>query len=246
MEKAMAGTPPARHGPSSVGPVRVFLADDHAAVRMGLRLLLDGEPDIEVVGDANDGQQALDRIEALRASGSLDVAVLDVAMPEMGGLEALRRLKRRDPSLPVLILTMHGSEAFMFQAIQAGAAGYLLKSAEPEGIANAVRAVVAGHTFISPAIEGRVLSDLVARARRAGARSAAALQALTEREREVLGLIALGHTNVEIAARLIITVKTVETHRAHIMLKLGLRTRSDLVRYALREGYLTEADASGT
>lgn len=225
-------------------PIRVFLADDHVAMRTGLRMLLDGDPDITVVGEASDGEGAIEHIEALRAQEALDVAILDVAMPAMSGLEALRRLKRRDHALHVLILTMHASESYMFQAIQAGASGYLVKNADPHEITGAIRDVFAGHAFVSPAVEDRVLAEFVSRARRAGARATSALQSLTEREREVLGLIALGHTNVEIGERLFVTVKTVETHRAHIMTKLGLRTRADLVRYALREGYLTEADST--
>ena len=225
-------------------PIRVFLADDHVAMRTGLRMLLDGETDITVVGEASDGEGAIEHIEALRAQEALDVAILDVAMPAMSGLEALRRLKRRDHALHVLILTMHASESYMFQAIQAGASGYLVKNADPREITGAIRDVFAGHAFVSPAVEDRVLAEFVSRARRAGARATSALQSLTEREREVLGLIALGHTNVEIGEKLFVTVKTVETHRAHIMTKLGLRTRADLVRYALREGYLTEADSA--
>ncbi len=227
------------------GPIRVFLADDHVALRTGLRLLLEGEEDIRVVGEASDGEEAIEQIAVLRSRDEVDVAVFDVAMPTMSGLEALRRLKRRDHALHVLILTMHASDSFMFQAIQAGASGYLVKNADPHVITGAIRDVHAGHAFVSPAVEDRVLAEFVSRARRAGARATSALQALTEREREVLGLIALGHTNVEIGEKLFVTVKTVETHRAHIMTKLGLRTRADLVRYALREGYLTEADSSG-
>lgn len=223
--------------------IRVFLADDHVTMRTGLRMLLEGENDISVVGEASDGEGAIEMILALRARNALDVAVLDVAMPTMSGLEALRRIKRLDKALHIVILTMHASESYMFQAIQAGASGYLIKNAEPHIIIGAIRDVASGHAFVSPAIEDRVLAEFVSRARRAVARASAALQSLTEREREVLGLIAMGHTNVEIGAKLFVTVKTVETHRAHIMTKLGLRTRADLVRYALREGYLTEADS---
>ncbi len=227
-------------------PVRIFLADDHVAMRAGLRMLIDAEIDMEVVGEASDGTEAIERIEGLRAQDGIDVVILDVAMPNLNGLEALRRLRRRDATLPVLIFTMHSSEAFMFQAIQAGASGFLTKSAEPTLVTRAVREIISGHSFVSPETEDRILTELVSRARRAGARAATAFQALTEREREVLGLIAVGHTNVEIGKKLFITVKTVETHRSHIMTKLGLRTRSELVRYALREGFLTEADATGS
>ena len=224
-------------------PIRIFLADDHVILRTGVRKLIEDEPDLVVVGEASDGEGALDGVRALGGVAGVDVMVLDIAMPNLNGLEALRRMSREFRGVSVLILTMHSSETYLFQAIQAGGAGYVLKHAEPEVILMAIRDVARGHTFVSPAVEQRLLSDFVQRARRAGARAQAALQALTEREREVLGLIAVGHTNTEIGSKLFVTVKTVETHRAHIMSKLGLRSRAELVKYALREGYLTSADA---
>jgi DNA-binding NarL/FixJ family response regulator len=219
--------------------VRVFLADDHAVLRAGLRLLIDAQPDLEVVGEAGDGAEAVQRATALARSGGLDVVVLDIGMPQLNGLEALRRLKADFPDLAVLILTMHASEPYLFQVIQAGGAGYVLKQTADEHLLGAIRDAAAGKPFLYPTMEARLLTDYVHRARRAGARAATAFLALTEREREVLRLVAEGYTNQEIADRLVVSVKTVETHRAHLMSKLGLQTRAELVHYALREGYLT-------
>jgi DNA-binding NarL/FixJ family response regulator len=220
-------------------PLRVFLADDHAVLRAGLRLLINSQPDLEVVGEAGDGEEAVRRVIALAGAGAVDVVVLDIGMPQLNGLEALRRLKAAFPRLAVLILTMHASEPYLFQVIQAGGAGYVLKQTADEDLLGAIRDAAAGKPFLYPTMEARLLTDYVHRARRAGARAATAYLALTEREREVLRLVAEGHTNQEIADRLIVSVKTVETHRAHVMSKLGLQTRAELVQYALREGYLT-------
>jgi two-component system response regulator NreC len=219
--------------------LRVFLADDHAILRSGLRLLINGQPDMEVVGEAGDGEEAVERVSALARQGAVDVVVLDIGMPRLNGLEALRRIKAAFPDLAVLILTMHASESYLFQVIQAGGAGYVLKQTADEHLLGAIRDAAQGKPFLYPTMERRLLTDFVHRARRAGDRAAAAYLALTEREREVLRLIAQGYTNQEIADRLVVSVKTVETHRAHIMNKLGLQTRAELVRYALREGYLT-------
>ena len=219
--------------------LRVFLADDHGVLRSGLRLLINAQPDLTVVGDAADGLEAVERVGALAAGGGVDVVVLDIGMPNLNGLEALRRIKDSHPHLAVLILTMHASEPYLFQVIQAGGAGYVLKQNADEHLLGAIRDAHAGKPFLYPAMEQRLLTDFVHRARRAGERAHTAYLALTEREREVLGLAAQGFTNQEIADKLIISVKTVETHRAHIMSKLGLQTRAELVRYALREGYLT-------
>jgi two-component system response regulator NreC len=208
-------------------------------LRAGLRLLINSQPDLEVVGEAGDGEEAVRRVTALAEAGAVDVVVLDIGMPQLSGLEALRRLKATFPQLAVLILTMHASEPYLFQVIQAGGAGYVLKQTADEDLLGAIRDAGAGKPFLYPTMEARLLTDYVHRARRAGARAAAAFLALTEREREVLRLVAEGHTNQEIADRLIVSVKTVETHRAHVMSKLGLQTRAELVQYALREGYLT-------
>jgi len=225
------------------GKLRVFLADDHGVLRSGLRLLVNGQPDMTVVDDAADGQVAVERVTALAKEDGVDVVVLDIGMPNLNGLEALRRIKQAFPDLAVLILTMHASEPYLFQVIQAGAAGYVLKQNADEHLLGAIRDARAGKPFLYPAMESRLLTDFVHRARRAGERAGSAYQTLTEREREVLGLVAEGYTSQEIADKIIISVKTVETHRAHIMGKLGLKTRAEIVHYALREGYLTRESA---
>jgi two-component system response regulator NreC len=192
-----------------------------------------------VVGEAGDGVEAVEQASALASAGGVDVVVLDIGMPRLDGLEALRRLKAAFPDLAVLVLTMHASEAYLFQVIQAGGAGYVLKQTADVHLLEAIRAAAVGRPFLYPTMEARLLTDYVHRARRAGARAAGAHLALSEREREVLRLVAEGYTNQEVAERLVVSVKTVETHRAHLMSKLGLQTRAELVRYALREGYLT-------
>jgi two-component system, NarL family, response regulator NreC len=225
--------------------LRVFLADDHAVLRAGLRLLVNAQPDLEVVGEAGDGEEAVQRVTALAREGGADVVVLDIGMPRLSGLEALRRLKSAFPELAVLVLTMHASEPYLFQVIQAGGAGYVLKQTADEHLLQAIRDAAQGKPFLYPTMESRLLTDYLHRARRAGQRAAEAYLALTEREREVLSLVAQGYTNQEIAGRLVVSVKTVETHRAHLMSKLGLQTRAELVQYALREGYLTAEAGAG-
>jgi two-component system response regulator NreC len=234
-------TAPAR----PAGKLRVFLADDHAVLRSGLRLLINAQPDMEVGGEAGDGEEAVEKVRALAAQGAVDVVVLDIGMPRLTGLEALRQIKATHPDLAVLILTMHASEPYLFQVIQYGGAGYVLKQTADEHLLGAIRAAAQGQPFLYPTMEARLLTDFVHRARRAGERADAAFLSLTDREREVLTLVAQGYTNQEIAERLLVSVKTVETHRAHIMSKLGLQTRAELVRYALREGYLTPETATG-
>ena len=229
--------------PGQTPQLRVFLADDHGVLRAGLRLLINAEPDLTVVGEAADGQEAVEKVTALAAESGVDVVVMDIGMPNLNGLEALRRIKDAHPDLAVLILTMHASEPYLFQVIQAGGAGYVLKQNADEHLLGAIRDAHVGKPFLYPSMEQRLLTDFVHRARRAGERAHTAYLALTEREREVLALIAQGFTNQEIADKLIVSVKTVETHRAHIMSKLGLHTRAELVRYALREGYLTAESA---
>ncbi|MBI3969725.1 MAG: response regulator transcription factor [Chloroflexi bacterium] len=235
------GTEPAGEVPRR--RLRIFLADDHAVLRAGLRLLINSQPDMAVVGEAADGQETIERVSDLASAGDVDVVVLDIGMPRLNGLEALRRIKADFPDLAVLILTMHASEPYLFQVIQAGGAGYVLKQTADEHLLGAIRDAARGMPFLYPTMEARLLTDYVHRARRAGERAATAYLSLTEREREVLSLVAQGYTNQEIADRLVVSVKTVETHRAHIMTKLGLKTRAELVHYALREGYLTSEAA---
>ncbi len=196
------------------------------------------------MGEAGDGQEAVERVAELAQAHAVDVVVLDIGMPRLNGLEALRRIKQTFPDLAVLILTMHASEPYLFQVIQSGGAGYVLKQTADEHLLGAIRDAAQGRPFLYPTMEARLLTDYVHRARRAGERADAAFLSLTDREREVLTLVAQGFTNQEIADRLIVSVKTVETHRAHIMSKLGLQSRAELVRYALREGYLTAETGS--
>jgi two-component system, NarL family, response regulator NreC len=222
-----------------VTKLRVFLADDHGVLRSGLRLLVNAQQDMIVVGEAADGWDAVDRVTALAQQASVDVVVLDIGMPNVNGLEALRRIKQTFPDLAVLILTAHASEPYVFQVIQAGGAGYVLKQDADVDLLGAIRHAYAGKPFLYPAMESRVLTDFIRRAWRSDERAHTAVLVLTEREREVLGLVAQGHTNQEVADKLSVSVKTVEAHRSHTMNKLGLHTRAELVSYALREGYLT-------
>ncbi len=219
-------------------PLRVFLADDHAVLRSGLRLLIDAQPDLQVVGEAGDGEAAVQQAAALAQDGGLDVVVLDIGMPRLSGLEALRQIKARSPDLAVLILTMHASEPYLFQVIQNGGAGYVLKQTVDEHLLRAIHTAARGEPFLYPTMEARLLTDFVHRARGAGRQATGTYLTLTDREREVLTLVAQGYTTPEIADRLVVSARTAETHRAHIMSKLGLQTRAELVRYALREGYL--------
>jgi DNA-binding NarL/FixJ family response regulator len=208
---------------------RVLLADDHTLVRSGLRMLLDAQPDIEVVAEAADGAEAV----KLALSREIDLAVLDVAMPRMTGLQAVAEVHRRRPELRVLILSMYDNEQFFFEALKAGASGYVLKSAANRDLVEAIRAAMRGEPFFYPAAVTALIRDYLELAR-SGEQIPA--DPLTPREQEVLKLIAEGHTSEEIAATLVISKKTVERHRANILEKLGMRNRVDLTRYAIRRG----------
>jgi DNA-binding NarL/FixJ family response regulator len=214
-------------------PTRVFLADDHAMLRAGLKALLSDEPGIAVVGEAGDGAAAVEQIVALRP----DVALLDITMPELDGLEAARRLHRQAPDVKVLMLTMHDDPEYLFQALEAGASGYVLKRAAEADLVEAIRTVTTDRAFLAPAALKKLVADYVER--RARGDVAPPAEKLTPREEEVLALLARGHTNQEVADALVISIKTVETHRAHILDKLGLRKRAELVRYARTHGLLT-------
>ena len=208
--------------------VRVLLADDHTLVRSGLRRILDAEPDLEVVAEAADGAEALE----LALAHELELAVLDVSMPKLTGLQAARRIREQRPGLQVLILSMYDNEEFFFEAIRAGAAGYVLKTAAEQDLADACRAAVRGEPFIYPGAVGALIRDYLARAAGEGG----AGDELSPRETEVVKLIAEGHTSREIAAVLSISEHTVERHRANVLEKLHLKDRVALTRYAIRRG----------
>ncbi len=210
--------------------IRVLVADDHAIVREGVVLLLKTEPDLEVVGQAADGDAAV--AEAARLTA--DVVVLDLGLPGLSGIECARRIRAASPATQMLALTVYDSEEYFFQALDAGVLGYVLKEAAPSDLVGAVRAVARGQAFLHPAITRKLIDDYLRQARSTGERSA--YDGLTEREREVLKLIAEPCTNQQIAARLHVSVSTVQTHRENIMHKLDLHSRTELVKYAIRKG----------
>ena len=211
------------------GPIRVLLADDHAVVRRGLRLVLESEPDLRVVAEAGDGADAV----RLGLQPDVDLAVLDVSMPRMNGLQAAAELSRRRPELRVLMLSMHDSEQYLFQALRAGASGYVLKSVADRDLVEACRATMRGEPFLYPGGVRALMRDYVERARAGDIGSG---EVLTPREEEIVKLVAEAHTNEEIGEMLFISKKTVERHRANILEKLGMRDRVELTRYAIRRG----------
>jgi DNA-binding NarL/FixJ family response regulator len=214
-----------------VKPIRVVLADDHALVRAGIRGLLQGLRDVEVVGEAGDGHDALRLVEKLRP----EVVLLDIGLPGLSGLEVAGRITRLDASIRVVILSMHTSEEFVLRALRAGCAGYLLKDSAVSELEVAVRAVARGETYLSPAVSKRVVDDYV---RRSGG-AVNPLEALTPRQREILQLAAEGHSSKDIAQRLGISYRTVEGHRAQLMERLGVHDLAGLVRFAVRVGLIT-------
>jgi DNA-binding NarL/FixJ family response regulator len=210
---------------------RILLADDHAVVRAGLRLVLDGEPDLRVVAEVADGAEAVE--QALAGDLELDLAILDVAMPRLTGLQAAAELSRRAPGLRILMLSMHDNEQYLFEALKAGASGYVLKTAADRDLVEAVRAAMRGESFLYPAAITALVRDYL---ERASAGEDAPEDPLTARELQVLKLIAEAHTNDQIALELGIARRTVERHRANILAKLHMRDRVELTRYAIRRG----------
>ena len=208
--------------------IRVLVVDDHAVVRTGLRRVLDAEPDIETVGEAPNAERAV--FEAM--AHKPDVVLMDVVMPGKSGIEIIPTLQQNAPEARVLVLSMQDDPRYLREAFAAGARGYVLKEAADTEVVDAVRAVAAGERYVHPALGARLVEAEAAERRRADE------DPLSDREREVLRLLALGHTNQEIAKLLYISVRTAETHRAHIMQKLRLTSRAELVRYALAEGLL--------
>jgi two-component system response regulator NreC len=208
--------------------LRIVIVDDHAVVRAGLRLVLDAEDDIETVGEAGDAREAVFEVRAHKP----DVVVMDVTMPGKSGIEAIPDVLKEAPDARVLVLSMENDPKYVRDAFGAGAAGYVLKEAADAELVVAIREVAGGGLYVHPALGARLAAADAEAAR------AAADEVLSDREREVLRLLALGHTNQEIAKLLYISVRTAETHRAHIMQKLRLGTRAELVRYALAHGML--------
>jgi two-component system response regulator NreC len=212
--------------------IRVLVVDDHAVVRAGLKLLLGAHEGIEVVGEAGNAKDAVFRVREL----SPDVILLDVVMPGPSGLDVLPQLRTEAPDAKVLMLSMQDDPSYVRQAFSAGASGYVLKEAADEEVVSAVLEIARGGSYVHPTLGARMV------AADAAERAAVEADPLSDRERDVLRLIALGHTNQEIAKTLYISVRTAETHRAHIMQKLGLRTRAELVRHALAHGLLDDVD----
>jgi two-component system, NarL family, response regulator NreC len=212
---------------------RVLITEDHATVRAGLKLLLNSQPDMEVVGEASDGRAAVEMAKQLKP----DVALMDVTLPEMNGFRATEAIKRDCPQVRVLALTRHSDNGYVQQLLTAGASGYVLKQSAAEEMLRAVRVVAAGGSYLDPTVTEKVLAAYTGRQTSAGGIPQVEL---TEREEEVLRLIAWGYSNKEIAARLSLSVKTVETHKANSMRKLGVESRIGVVRYALLRGWLKE------
>jgi two-component system response regulator NreC len=210
--------------------MRVLLADDHPIMRAGIRLLLENESDIEIVGEADNGLKAVEMAKTLRP----DIVIMDISMPDLDGFEATRRVVQTCPDTRVLVLTMYDSEEHFFEILKAGAVGYVPKKAAPTDLIVALRSIYAGGVFIYPTVARSLVNDYLRRAD--GGSEQESLGGLTDRERQVLRMIAEGMSNRAIADALVLSVKTVERHRANIMEKLGLHNRTALVKYAIRKG----------
>lgn len=213
-------------------PVRILLADDHAILRTGLRLMLSNVPNLEVVGEATNGKEALAKADELKP----DMVIMDITMPEMNGIEASTELKRKHPRIKILFLTMHENEELLFRTVQAGGSGYVLKKSADNELVEAIYQVNRGETFLRPDLAKQVVQDYLARVDTG--EETRSYEDLTEREREVLQLLAMGMTNQQVADQLVLSVRTVETHRARIMDKLGIKGRAALVAYAKRRGLI--------
>jgi two-component system, NarL family, response regulator NreC len=217
--------------PEHSAPLRILLADDHVTVRHGLKLLIDGQPDMKVVAEASDGAVAVQRALDIKP----DVVVMDISMPGMNGLAATRSIKQQQPGLAVITLTRHGDDAYLQELLRAGVSGYVLKQSAPSELLQAIRVAAAGGQYLDSTLTARVTAGFLGREGRRNGKTAATI---SDRESEVLRLIASGYSNKEIAARLVLSVKTVEAHKANAMRKLGLNGRIDIVKYAVLQGWL--------
>jgi len=215
-----------------VNPVRILLADDHIVMRNGLRLLLERQPHLQVVGEAADGRQAV----ALSESANPDVVIMDIGMPNLNGIEAARQIVNHNPRTAIAILSMHSDESYVIRALKAGARAYLLKDSAEADLLAAVRALTEGKSFFSPAISKILVEDYMRQLESRGAEDTYEL--LTNREREILQLLAEGRTNKEVANMLNLSLYTVETHRTHILQKLNLHSVPELILYAVRKGII--------
>ena len=215
--------------------IKVLLADDHAVLRAGLKMLLESQPDMIIVGEAGDGVNALRLVSTLRP----DVLLLDISMPDMDGLEVLKAARREIPACRILLLTMHEEEAILRKGLQAGASGYVLKKAAESELITAIRAVSRGEAFVDPSLTRRMIDGYLGQDKTSSHQQNQVTQEnLTEREIEILQLVAEGFTNKDIAEKLVISVKTVETHKAHIAEKLGGKSRVEWMRYVRQKGWL--------
>lgn len=212
-------------------PIRVIIADDHVIMREGVALILDSKPEFEVVGQATNGKQAVELVETLRP----DIALLDVNMPELNGIDAAKLIHECCPNTKTLMLTMHNDDAIFFDAVQIGASGYVLKGSRPDELIQALQEVHKGHVYLSPPMTRKLVTSYL---ETADSSKNSQFDLLTERETQVMQLLARGLTNREIAEQLVISPSTVQTHRTHIMEKLGLSNRAELVRYVLQHGLL--------
>jgi two-component system response regulator NreC len=223
MEKTMSG-------------IRLLMVDDHEIVRAGLRMLLQNQPDIEIIAEADNGRDAIAKAKELEP----DIVLMDISLPDVDGFEATRQIKKAVPKVAILALTMHESDEYFFKMLNAGASGYVPKRAAPTDLVTAIHTIREGGVFLYPSLAKSLVRDYMGRADEGGERKV--LDGLTDREQEVLKLIADGLTNQEIADKLTISVKTVERHRANIMAKLNLHSRTELVKYAIRKGLIEVED----
>jgi two-component system response regulator NreC len=218
----------------AVRKMRILLADDHTILRAGLKMMLNAQPDMQVVGEAQDGRQAIQEAQRLQP----DIILMDITMPDINGIEATREIKRQQPDIRILVLTMHEHDDYVFQALRAGASGYMLKEAADTDLITALHVIKSGQFYLSPTAQSVVVGDYLQRVHTGEEKDS--YNSLTEREREILKLVAEGNTNNQIAERLVISPKTVDTHRTHIMDKLNLHSRAELVKYAMRRGLLED------